>query len=72
MITTNKRLAALAFGFAVAASASQSFARTDHGQQARDKVILDCNQRSYPNSTLEVARYTRYTVCKSRHGQQPN
>jgi hypothetical protein len=70
VIIPTKRLAVLAFGFAFAVAASQASAQTrqDRDRQAYKKDFHDCIERIYPNSPLEVARYTRYTVCKSGHG----
>jgi hypothetical protein len=74
----NNRLAALAFGIAVAAVASPSFAQPDnnnHGypvSNARAEALRECNARAQPYLEKDwgVRQDDIYRACMAEHHEQ--
>jgi hypothetical protein len=76
MKTINTRLAALAFGLAVAAAASPSFAKYDNNagypiSAARAAALRECNARAQPyvNRDWGVRQDAVYRACMAEHHQ---
>ena len=77
MMTMNNRLAALAFGIAVAAAASPSLAQPDnnnHGypvSNARAEALRECNARAQPYLEKDwgVRQDDIYRACMAEHHQ---
>lgn len=75
-MTTNHSLAALAFGFAVAAVASPSFAQRNNNYDkevsaARAADLRQCNNQAqkYVDYNWGVQRDEIYSACMAKHGQ---
>ncbi len=79
MITMNNRLAALAFGIAVAAVASPSLAQPDNNNNnngypvsaARAEALRECTARAQPyvNRDWGVRQDDIYGACMAEHSQ---
>jgi hypothetical protein len=77
MKTINNRLAALAFGIAVAAVASPGLARSDNNNNgypisgARAEALRECNARAQPylNRDWGVRQDAVYRACMAEHHQ---
>ena len=74
LIIPTKRLAVLAFGFAVAVSASPSFAQTrqDRNSRAYEKAIHECMVKAGKalNTTFGNYNSFAYWACMGEHGYQ--
>jgi hypothetical protein len=77
MTILNNRVAALAFGLAVAAVASPSLAQRNHDQNpdhvsaARAQAIRDCTalENKYTEYTYGQYEISIYRACMAQHGQ---
>ena len=77
MTTMNNRLAAIAFGLAVAAATSPSLARPDNNNNgypvsdARAEALRECNARAAPflNKDWGVGQDAIYRACMAEHHQ---
>jgi hypothetical protein len=73
MMTMNTRLAALAFGIAVAAVASPAIAQrnNDEVSAARAADLRECNSRAqgYLDYNWGVRQSDIYRACMAEHGQ---
>jgi hypothetical protein len=74
MIIPTKRLAVLAFGFAVGVCASQACAQTrqNRDRQAYEKALHECMVRAQkaPNTTFGNQNSFAYWACMGEHGYQ--
>jgi hypothetical protein len=70
-----KTVTAIAFGLAIAGSATPGFAqRSDHrGNAARDAAIHDCSVKAstWSNGGWQTQQFAAYSNCMVEHGQQP-
>ncbi len=76
MRTINNRLAALAFGLAIAAAASPSLAQRDDNNgypvsAARPEALRECNARAQPYLDRDwgVRQSDIYRACTAEHHQ---
>ena len=76
MATINRHLAAVAFGLALAAAATPSFAQRaeqNHMNATRERAIQECSVESTkkaPQSTWGVQQLQMYRSCMGQHGME--